>query len=308
MGSCLPVSGGCNVTSIRFPDRPPVANNPAVGILWTTPTYVEMLRIRLVQGRNFADSDRLGQPKVVLVNEAAARAFWPNESPIGRRVAVGQGGFQDGAEVVGVVADVRYRAIETAATPDVYLPAAQSYRGSIRLFVRSQLDTSGLVAAIRREVQALDTNLPLASIKTMDESVGDAMWRTRVAAWLLSAFAGLALFLTSIGVFGVMTQIVAQRTQEFGLRMALGAQRGDVLALVLRRAVIVTACGLVLGSIAALALARVLTTLLYDVTPGDPATLAVVAIVLGAVSLTAAYLPARRAIRIDPTRALKSDP
>jgi len=307
MGSCLPVSGGCNATSIRFPDRPPVANNPAVGILWATPTYFEMLRVRLVQGRNFADSDRAGQPKVALVNEAAARAFWPNESAIGRRIAVGQGGFQDGAEVVGVVADVRYRAIETAATPDVYLPVAQSYRGSIRLFVRSQLDTPSLVTVLRREVQALDANLPLASVKTMDDSVGDAMWRTRVATWLLSAFAGLALLLTSIGVFGVMAQVVTHRTPEFGLRMALGAQRGDVLALVLRRAVIVTACGLAIGLVAALALTRVLTALLYDVTPGDPATLAVVAVVLGAVSLAAAYIPARRAVHIDPTRALKSE-
>ncbi len=307
MGNCLPVSGGCNATTIRFFDRPPAANRPAVGVLWATPGYFDVLRIPLVAGRSFSDADRAGQPKVALVNEAAARAFWPGGSALGQRIAVGQGGFEDGAEVVGVVADVRYRAIETAATPDVYLPLAQSYRGSMRLFVRGGLDTASLVGAIRRDVQALDANLPLGSIKTMDESVGDAMWRTRVAAWLLSGFAGLALFLTSIGVFGVMAQTVAQRTPELGLRLALGAQRGDVLALVLRRAVVLTACGLAIGVVAALALTRLLTTLLYGVTPGDPATLAVVAAVLGVVSLAAAYFPARRAIRLDPTQALKSE-
>jgi predicted permease len=307
LGSCLPVSGGCNATTIRFLGRPPTPNNPVVGVLWATPGYFDVLRVRLVHGRNFADGDRMGQPKVALVNEAAARAFWPNASAIGQRIAVGQGGFNDGAEVVGVVADVRYRAIETAATPDVYLPLAQSYRGTMRLFVRSPLDTASLVTAIRREVQALDANLPLVSVKTMDESIGDAMWRTRVAGWLLSAFAGLALLLTSIGVFGVMAQTVTQRTPEFGLRMALGAQRADVLALVLRRAFVVTACGLAIGLVAAVALTRMLTALLYDVAPGDPATLGAVAVVLGVVSLAAAYVPARRAVRVDPTRALKSE-
>ncbi len=312
---CIPVSGRCNGTLIWFPPRPQAGpgRDPLVGITWITSGYLETLRIPIVAGRMFTDRDRAGQPKVALVNETAARTFWPGQSAVGRRIAVGQGGFHDGAEVVGVVADVRYRTLEgttgAAVGPDVYLPLAQSYRSRMHLVVRSQLDTRSLVSAIGRDVRALDPALALVgiTIKTMNERIDDAMWRTRVGAWLLSAFAGLAMFLSAIGVFSVMAQTVTQRTREFGLRVALGAQRRDVLGLVLRRAAIVTACGVAIGLVAALGLTRVLTALLNDVTPGDPVTLVVVAVVLGVVSLAAAYIPARRAVRIDPTRALRSE-
>jgi putative ABC transport system permease protein len=272
-----------------------------------TPDYFPTLGIPLVAGRNFTDRDREGQPKVILVTEAAVRAFWVNESPIGKKIAVGQGGFHDGAEVIGVVADVRYRAIETPSTPDVYVPLAQSYRPFMRLFVRSELDTPSLVAAIRREVQALDPNLPLSELKTMEERVGDAMWRTRVGAWLLSAFAALALALTAIGIFGVMAQTVVQRTSEIGIRMALGAQRRDVLRLVLGSAARVTSAGLVVGVVVALAVTRVVASLLYDVQPHDPTTFGLVAALLGCVALLACYIPARRATRVDAVVALRSE-
>ena len=307
-GFCMPVSGGCNGTLIWFPPQPrSTAPRQLVGVAWATAGYFEALRIPILEGRNFSDHDRVGQAKVALVNETAARRYWPGESAIGKRLAVGQGGFQDGAEVIGVVADVRYRTLETAAGPDVFLPLDQSYRGGMQLVVRSQLGARGLTSAITREVRALDPNLPLLSVKTMDERVGDAMWRTRVAAWLLSAFAGLALLLTTVGIFGVMAQTVAQRTSEIGIRMALGAARGDVLRLVLGRAAVVTCVGLVVGVLAALGLTRVLTTLLYGVTPTDPSTLAAVAFVLGAVSLLACYVPARRAMRVDAVTALRSE-
>jgi putative ABC transport system permease protein len=278
-----------------------------VGIGWATAGYFEALHIPVLAGRNFTDRDRVAQPKVALVNDTAARTYWPGESPLGKRLAVGQGGFQDGAEVVGVVADVRFRSLEVAAVPHVFLPLTQSYRGNMQVVVRSQLGARGLTQAITREVRALDPNLPLLSVKTMEERVGDAMWRTRVAAWLLSAFAALALLLTAIGIFGVMAQTVAQRTSEIGIRMALGARRGDVLRLVLGRAAVVTGVGLVIGVLAALGLTNVLTTLLYQVTPTDPSTLIAVAIVLGVVSLLACYVPARRAMRVDAVTALRSE-
>jgi putative ABC transport system permease protein len=189
----------------------------------------------------------------------------------------------------------------------VYVPLTQSYQSRMRLFVRSRVDPAHLAATLVHEARALDPNLPLSEIKTLKERVGDAMWRTRVSAWLLSAFAGLALLLTAIGIFGVMSQSVAQRTSEIGVRMALGAQTRDVLALVLGRAILVTGAGLLGGLAAALALARLLTAFLYEVHPSDPLTLMSVAALLGGVALVACYLPARRATRIDAVSALRME-
>ncbi len=309
LANCPPVSGGCNGTLIVFKKGPwkATGKEPLIGIHWATPEYFDTLRIRLLAGRLFDDRDRAGQPKVALVNETAARAFWPNDTPLGKFIGVGQGGFQDGAEVIGVVADVRYRAIEIEPTPDVYIPVAQSFQSRIRLFVRSQLDTQSIVTSIRREVRALDPNLPLSEVKTMEERVGDAMWRTRVGAWLLSAFAAVALALTAIGIFGVMAQTVTQRTSEIGIRMALGAQRRDVLALVVGGAARVTLAGLAVGIVGALALTRVVAALLYDVQANDPLTFASVAVLLGMVALAACYIPARRATRIDAVVALRTE-
>jgi predicted permease len=309
MASCAPVSGGCNRTGLAFVRAPSVISDDdlLIGVHWATPEHFEMLGVPLLQGRRLNENDRIGRPKVVLINEAAARAYFPNDTPIGKSVSVGQGGFNEGAEVVGVVANVRYRGIESAATPDVYIPLAQSYRSRMQLFVRSRLDTQSLVTAISGAVRALDPNLPLSQVKTMDARLGDAMWRTRVGAWLLSAFALLALLLTAIGIFGVMAQTVARRTAEIGVRMALGARGPDVLRLVLGRATIVTIAGITLGTAFALGLTRAIGSLLYGVEAHDPLTFVAVALLLCLVALAACYLPARRATRIDAVVALRSE-
>jgi putative ABC transport system permease protein len=312
LGLCAPVSGGCNGTIAWFPPatKPFMdGRDPSVGIHWITPGLLDTLGVKLLRGRNITDQDRAGQPKVLLVSESAARRLWPNDDPIGKRMWAGQGsaGSGDASEVVGVVSDVRYRAIETAPVPDVYLPLAQSYQSRMRLFVRSALDPSTLAPAVAREVRALDGNLPLSELKTMDDRVADAMWRTRIGAWLLSSFAALAVLLTAIGVFGVMAQAVAQRTAEIGIRMALGAQPRDVLGLVLRRAAVVTTAGIVIGAAVALLLTRLLAALLYGVEPGDPATFVSVAVLLGVIALVAGYIPARRATRVDAIAALRAE-
>ncbi len=320
LGLCAPVSGGCNGTIAWFPPaKEPFRDgrDPSVGIHWITPGFVDTLSVKLLRGRNITEHDRAGQPKVLLVSESAARRMWPNDDPIGKRMWAGQGsaGSGDASEVVGVVSDVRYRAIETAPAPDIYLPLAQSYQSRMRLFVRTGpapsgaegLDPATLAPAIAREVHALDANLPLSELKTMDDRVADAMWRTRISAWLLSAFAALALLLTAIGIFGVMAQAVAQRTAEIGIRMALGAQARDVLGLVLRRAAVVTAAGIVIGAGLALLLTRLLAALLYGVEPGDPATFVSVAVLLGVIALVAGYIPARRATRVDAIAALRAE-
>ena len=309
IGNCPPVSGGCNGTSLWMPSagRSPTGGDPSVGVHWADPGYFSVTGIQLLEGRLFTAQDGANQPKVVVINEAARRALWPNESPLGKRIAVGQGGFHVGAEIVGVVSNVRFRTIEAAPEPDVFLPAAQSYQPRMRLFIRSGVAPAGLVEAVSREIRGLDPQLPLSEIKTMEARIGDAMWRTRVAAWLLSSFAALALLLTGVGIFGVMAQTVAQRTPEIGIRMALGAQPRDVLRLVLGHAAVLTALGIAAGTGAALALTRLVAALLYGVQPNDPATFAAVAFVLAVVALVACYLPARRATRVDAVVALRAE-
>jgi putative ABC transport system permease protein len=308
IANCPPVSGGCSSTVAGFErgQFKVAAGMPSIGVHWATPEYFSTVGIQLRRGRMFTAEDRAEGPRVVLVNETAAKTFWPNADPIGKTIAMGAGGFEKGAEVIGVVSDVRYSTIETASVPDAYISFSQfPQQARMRIFVRSRLDQATLAAAIRQEVRQLDSSLPLSEVKTMDERVGDAMWRTRVAAWLFSAFAGLALLLTAVGVFGVMSQTVSQRTPEIGVRMALGAQESDVLGLVLGRAGVLTGIGIATGIAVALGATRVMTALLYEVEPGDPATLAYVALLLGAVALAACYFPARRASRVNPIVALR---
>jgi predicted permease len=308
-GHCAPVSGGCNGTRALFPDRPPVArgNEPLVGVTWASPDYFTTLGIRLVRGRWFTDRDREGQPKVVVINETAARRFWPNEDPIGKRMGLGQGGFHDGAEVIGVAADVRYDAVETPPGPDAYIPLLQSSRPGGYIFVRSRVPPSALVPIVGHEIAALDRNLPFSDVKTMDERYGEATWRTWTIGSLLSLFAALALVLAVVGIFAVLAQSVAQRTREIGVRMALGAGPRDIRRLVLGRAMSIAGMGVAIGLGGAWFASRLLTTLLYEVEPNDPSVLSVLALVLFAVTLVASYVPARRAARIDPVETIRAD-
>ena len=308
IGSCAPVQGGCNMTSATFPDRPSThGGKPAVGVLWASPSYFDTLGIRLVRGRVFSDHDRVGQPKVVVINETAARALWPGEDPLGQRIAVGQGGFQDGAEVVGIVSDVRYASVDRPSTPDVYLPLLQSRRAASVIFVRSSAAAAAAVPLVRAEVQALDADLPLTDIRSMTQRVNEATWQTRISAWLLGTFAMVGLVLVAIGVYGVISQAVQQRTREIGVRLAIGANRADIFRLIIGRAFVVALIGIAVGLAAAVPSMRLLTALLYEVRPADPWVFAPLALVLLAVSLLAAYVPARWATRLDPLRTLRME-
>ncbi len=306
---CAPLSGRCNGTTAKFPGRPqpPNAPSPVVGVHWASPAYFSTLGIRLVEGRVFTAEDTEGRTKVVVINEKAARTFWPGASAIGQRIAVGQGGFGEGAEVIGVVADVRYRAVERSPGNDVYLPLLQSGRRSGMIFVRTRASAAQALPIIRAEVRALDPDLPLLDVKTMGTRFGDATWRTRTSAWLLGAFSLLALVLAAIGIYGVVSQSVAQRSRELGVRVALGASRRDILHLVLGRASLFAAAGVALGVALAIPSMRLLTSLLYQVQPGDPTVLATLAATLLAVALLASYLPARRATRVSPLTVLRGE-
>ena len=308
-GSCAPVTGGCNRTSAKFPGRvlPPDRTETPIGVLWASPRYFETMGIRLLRGRLFTPHDRAGQPKVVVVNETAALTYWPGEDPIGKRIALGQGGFGDGAEVIGIVADVRYRAVETAVLPDAYLPLLQAPRAQGFLFVRTDGAPESIVPQIRTEVQALDPDLPLIDVKMMATRFGEATWRQRSSAWLLGLFSLLALALAATGIYAVMAQGVEQRRREIGVRLALGAGRSDILRLIIGRVTAMAIAGIALGILIAVPAMQLLRALLYQVTPGDPSVFVGLAGVVLAVTLLAGYIPARRATRVDPLVTLRAE-
>jgi putative ABC transport system permease protein len=308
LSNCYALSGACGGTLARVFSHPVTpGTEPIVGVVWASTDYFKTMRISLLRGRNFAASDRQGSPKVVLINETAARRLWPGEDPIGKVVAVGQGGFHDGATVIGVVSDVRYRRIDELPRPDVYLSYQQSPRPSAVLFVRTAGNPAALTTAIQNEIHALNRDLPLYDVKTMDERIRDATAKARFSAVLLALFAAIAIALAAVGIYGVMSYLVTQRTREIGIRIALGATSAEVLGLVVRRGAALAFAGIVIGVAAALFVTRVLVTLLYEVKPGDPATYVQIAAVLAAVAIIAAYLPARRASAVDPASALRAE-
>jgi hypothetical protein len=306
---CPPLSGGCNRTILWYRDRPPVAegSEPMVGIHWVSPEYFGTVRLPLLRGRNFTASDRADAPRFVIINQTLARKLFPGENPIGRRIGVGQGGFSEGAEIIGIVADQRFRTMEAPPEPDVYISMAQSPRPRAIIFLRTSVKPTAVLSGVRREVQRIDPNLPIYDAATMEERVGNATARTRVTGILLTLFAGVALVLSLVGIYGVVAYAVTQRTREIGLRIALGAERSAVAGMVLRYGTAMVAIGLVVGLLGAFAATRVLRSMLYEVQPTDPATFAVLTVLTGLVALAGTAAPAWRATRVDPLTALKSE-
>jgi putative ABC transport system permease protein len=306
---CPPLSGGCNKTILWHRDRPfvPEGSEPSVGIHWVTLDYFGTVRLPLLRGRNFTARDRADAPRVVIINETLARKLFPGENPIGRRIGVGQGGFSEGAEIIGIVADQRFRSMEAPPEPDVYISMAQSQRPRAIIFLRTSVKPTAVLSGVRREVQRIDPNLPVYDAATMEERVGNATARTRVTSVLLTLFAGVALVLSLVGIYGVVAYAVTQRTREIGLRIALGAERSAVAGLVLRYGTAMISIGLTAGLLGAFAATRVLRSMLYEVRPTDPTTFAVLTVVTGLVALAGTAAPAWRATRVDPLTALKSE-
>ena len=303
-----PLDGGSNRTSITFPDRPPVppGEQPIIGVHWISPGWFGALRVPLKRGRLLDDRDRIGTPKSIVVSESAAAKFWPGEDPIGKRAAIGQGGFADGATVVGVIGDVRYRTMDAPPIPDVYIPYAQSPAARMMIFVRTARDPLALVASARRAVGTLVPGVPVFDIKSMAERTAVATAQARFSAVLLGLFAATALALAVIGIYGVMSFMVVQRTREIGIRMALGADRMQVQRLVIAEGLWLAATGTVLGVVAAFALTRVLGSLLFDVKPADPLTYISIVVLLAIAAAVASWIPARRASLVEPTEALRA--
>jgi putative ABC transport system permease protein len=264
--------------------------------------------IPLLEGRAFTDQEVASGAPTAIVNEAFARRFFPGEEVLGKRVKLGPNPDQlPWITIVGVVGNVRHLAIETEPRPEIYRHYMTFPLSSPVMVVRSSGDPKRLIAAIRAQVQSIDPELSIANIHAMDELVARSVAGRRFSMTLLAIFACVAILLAAVGLYGVMSYSVAQRTHEIGVRMALGASHRDVVALVVKQAAWLAAAGIAAGLVAAIALTRLMGNLLYEISATDPATFAAVSLMIGAVTLLASYIPARRATRVDPMVALRHE-
>jgi len=299
----LPLSGQPNDMPFTVEGRPPVAINDAFGADFrrVNQHYFSALRIPLMRGRTFTQQEVEQSAKVVVISELLASQVFPNEEPLGKRLIMVMG--KEPWEIIGIVGDIRHRALASQPLAAMYMPTYQI--GGTNLVIRTKGDPSNLAAAVRREVQAIDPDQPVAAVKTMDQWLETSVAEPRYRTTLLALFAGLALVLASTGIYGVMSYSVAQRTHEIGVRMALGAGRFDVLRLVVGQGMLLVVLGVGLGLAGAFALTRVMATLLFGVTAKDPVTFVAVATLLTLVAFVACYIPARRATKVDPLVALR---
>jgi len=275
-----------------------------ISIATISPGYFHLMRIRLIKGREFGESDGPKSQPVVVISESLSRMLFGNRYPLGQRVAFGTPS-ESWREVVGIVADVREDATGREPFPEIFAPYAQYPSFFMSFVLRSSASVDSLAPAIRKIVQSVDKNQPVSQILTMDELFAKSVAPRRFRVLLLGFFALIALLLALIGIYGVIAYSCSQRTREFGVRIALGAERLDILELVIWQGFILIMTGIGIGIAGAFALTRYLTNLLYAVKPTDPLTFALVSVVLAAAALFASYIPARRAMRVDPMVALR---
>jgi putative ABC transport system permease protein len=304
----LPLDKG-PTAGFRIEGRPPLTPDKWPGGNYRTVStdYFHTMNIPLVQGRAFNDRDTETAPLVIIVNEALAKRDFPNENPVGKRINLGNEsqGKPVWWEIVGVAANVRSLELREEATPEFYLSALQDSFANMFLVVRTSVEPTTLAASVRRAAAEVDKSAAVSDVKTMEHIVNDAVTQPRFNLFLLGLFSGIALLLSAAGIYGVTAYSVTQRTHEFGIRMALGAQVGDVLKMILRQGMLLICIGVAVGLLASFALTRLLRTLLFGVTVTDPLTFIVITLLLTGVALLACYIPARRATKVDPLIALR---
>jgi putative ABC transport system permease protein len=306
----LPMAGAGIGTSFFRVDQPEPAPGeaPTTDVRPITPGFFRTMGIPHLVGRDLAASDRSETPRVAVISETLARRHFAGENPLGRRISVFAGPRDGGPwEIIGIVGDIKMTSLEGEIRPAVYVPHTQLTLGLMTLVVRTEQDPLSLVSTVRGAVRAIDPELPLADVMTMEEVVDATLARPRIVAVLLTAFAVMALVLAGVGVYGVMAYSVAQRTQEIGVRMALGATPQAVFRMVLGQALRLIMAGVVLGLVIAAGLTRLLETLLYQTEPLEASTFAATVIVLIAVATLASYVPARRGTRVAPVEALRAE-
>ena len=279
-------------------DQAPIVNRSTV-----TPEYFHLLGVTLLRGRFFTDMDNATAPTVAVINESLARTYWPNGDALGQHIK--RPADTAWSTVIGVIADARKESLAGPAAPELYLSAYQRRMKDVAIFVRGQLDTSAIPVQVREQVQAIDSELPVFGARTLDETVTESLSARRFSMEMVGLFALTALLLAGMGIYGVISYIVSERTHEIGLRLALGAQTSSILQMVLRQGLRLALAGAAAGLVCALIVSQLMAGLLYGVKPADPLTFAAVAALFILVALLACYIPARRAIRVDPIVALR---
>lgn len=309
--SRLPMEGNFSISfTIEGRPEPTADQEPSAQLRIVSPSYFSTLGIPLLRGRALADSDRLDLPPVVVINQRLADLYFPGEDPVGQRMNIGYRHSREAEhvrEIVGVVGNVRTSGLADEAPPVYYLSYRQTPEPGMSIVMQTVGDTSAAVGTLRRELARLDPDIPLYAVATLPDHVRTSTAAPRFRALLLASFAAVALLLASIGIYSVMAYSVARRTRELGIRTALGADRADLMGMVLRRGLALAFAGVATGSLAALALGRLLDNFLFGVSATDPTTFAFVAAFLLAVAFLACYLPARRATRVDPTVAMRAE-
>jgi putative ABC transport system permease protein len=308
--SSLPLSGSgsSGTTTVDSKAVSPQNATPEADWRVVTPGYFSAMGMRLIRGRFFDDRDAETSPPVAIIDETMARKYWPGEDPIGKRIhRGGTRSTRPWSTIVGVVGHVRYRTLEAQSRVQLYWPYSQDPWPSVSLAVRTSLEPGSLANAIQREVLAIDPDLPIHAVRTMPELLADSVARRKFSMLLLAIFAGVALALAAVGIYGVISYMVTQRVHEMGIRMALGASQASVLRLVLSQSLYLTLCGILMGLAGSLLLTRLVASLLFNVRSTDPATLALVTGFLALVAILASLLPAARATRVDPMIVLRCE-
>ena len=311
----LPFTNSDEGTSfyIEGQPKPPPGEEPLLHQRIISPGYFQAMGVGIRNGREFEQRDRADARQTAIINETMARRFWPNQNPIGKRLALTTEVYQGGKfdldsawrEVVGVVGDMRHFGLASEPVPETYIPFQQSPKREMTLVIRTSTDPSALAPAVRREVANIDKDQPVANVRTMDQIMSESLARPRFSFLLLTIFAGVALVLAAVGVYGVMSYSVGQRTHEYGIRMALGAQTRDMFTLVLKEGFRLAIIGIAVGIAGALALTHYLRSLLFGISATDPIIFAGISFMLIAVTLLACYIPARRAMRVNTMVALR---
>jgi predicted permease len=292
--------------SLVIEDRPVESSqNLSAERIRISPDYFKVLHATLLRGRSFTEGDEDGKQPVAIIDESTARKFWPDRDPLGRHVRLGQDPTRPWMTVVGIIKDIKSDGLDIDGVPHIYVSTYQDPGRQLSVVLRTSLPATLLEPQIRHEIQSIDPGLPVFSVSSMNDILDRSLASRRFSADLVGGFAGLAVLLASIGIYGLLAYMVGQRSREIGLRMALGARRDDILKLFLRKGVALAGVGIIAGVVVSASTASMMASLLYGVRPHDPAVFVIVPLLLFAIAILASYLPARRATKVDPMIALR---